>query len=193
MKRIGGWLKELRQRKGVSQAQLSEQIAARYGIQLEPSRYSQMERGQEGPPTLKSFLAMVDYFNADLTGLLQDDDGAGQITGLEFLYRSPELADELLQFRDNWGEGAATQFLIQVVRSANEIKDLNAANLPRRPRGASTRAARPRDSGAKTRSVKGESDQKNKKPRGSKTQRDKNRKRETPKRNPGRRGPHDKR
>lgn len=139
MKRIGTWLKELRQRKGVSQAQLSDHIATRYGIHLEPSRYSQMERGQEGPPTLKSFLAMVDYFNADLAGLLQGDLSR-QITGLEFLFQNTELADELLQLRDNWGEAAAAQFLIQVTRSANEIKEFDTS--PRR-KGSSTRAARP--------------------------------------------------
>ncbi|MEQ9365337.1 MAG: helix-turn-helix transcriptional regulator [Leptospirales bacterium] len=157
MKRIGTWLKELRQRKGVSQAQLSDQIAARYGIHLEPSRYSQMERGQEGPPTLKSFLAMVDYFNADVAGVLQGDAG-GQITGLEFLYQNVELADELLQLRDNWGEGGAVQFLIQVARSANEIKEFDASS--KREKRASTRAARPPATGAKPRLYKAEPSEK---------------------------------
>ncbi|MCR9145415.1 MAG: helix-turn-helix domain-containing protein [bacterium] len=170
MKRIGTWLKELRGRKGVSQAQLSDHIAARYGIHLEPSRYSQMERGQEGPPTLKSFLAMVDYFNADIAGLLKADDDPGQITGLEFLYQNSELADELLQLRDNWGEAAAAQFLIQVSRSANEIKELDAS--PKR-KGESTRAARPPAPASKSKKSRGEMSAKKNQPANKKKDRKK--------------------
>lgn len=142
MARIGVWLQDLRKRRGVSQAQLSKEIATRYGIHLEPSRYSQMERGKEGPPTLKTFLAMVDFFNADLSSLYTPDL-RGQIAGLEFLYQNPELADELLQLRDNWGEAAAARYLIEVTRSANAMTDGDARVAPR-TKGRTIRVARPR-------------------------------------------------
>lgn len=135
MREIGPWLKELRRRKGVSQSQLSEEMAARYDIHLEPSRYSQMERGKEGPPTLKTFLSMIDYYSADLATLF-GPSSQGQITGLDFVFTDPVLTGELLQLRDTWGEDEAGRILLQLSRLVNSLNESDG-------RGRRYRAARP--------------------------------------------------
>lgn len=72
MERLGMRLRALRRARGLTM-RIADQVRLRYGVKLDPSYLSRIERGQAALP-LRTLFALADYFGVEAGALLLDAD-----------------------------------------------------------------------------------------------------------------------
>ena len=106
---IGGRLRRLRGKRGLSM-RVAYLIRETYGVKIDPSYLSRIERGRVELP-LRTLMAFADYYDVSPAWLLDGDPAAGVPAGLEYIYSSPELVNGLNELRDTVGEDQAKQYM----------------------------------------------------------------------------------
>lgn len=104
-------LKELRERKGMSQIQLSEELG------ISKSSVSMYERGERNPD-FETLETIADFFNVDMNFLLGKDDGS-------VYYLDPEAAE----IAQEMFEREEMRVLFDASRNVSKDDILEVANL----------------------------------------------------------------
>ena len=84
-------------------------IRERFGVKIDPSYLSRMERGKTEIP-LRTLFALAQYYDVSLP-LLLDPSMNGEAYDLEFIYIDPDLHRLMATLRNELGEQQARVYL----------------------------------------------------------------------------------
>ncbi len=154
--RIGERLRQIREARGLKMT-IADQINAKYGVSLDSSYMSRMERGKVNIP-MKTLCAFADYYNVPL-GHLVDPEATGAVAGTEFLFADKQLLGLAMELAHELGDKNAGNIIRNSVEEALKIVDQ--VTPPRRQLAA----ARPKNvrTGKKSKTTKTKSTGRSKK------------------------------
>ena len=133
---IGGRIRKTRFARGVSM-KIAHEIRQKYGVKLDPSYLSRIERGKTEIP-LRTLFAISDYFGIKPAQLI-DFSNVESSRGTEYIFMDPELVQYLSRLRDVLGEENARTHLQDLLK---DILKLLEAALPEK---SVLQAARPQE------------------------------------------------
>jgi len=141
LKNIGEKIRKARFARGVSM-NIALEIRERYGVKLDSSYLSRIERGKAEIP-LRTLAAVANYFNLEPAYFL-DFKNKANASGTEYIERDPGLVELLIRLRDLLGPDKAQDHLKHLLKDIFRI--LEAAGPPAQGSSALLQAARPASS-----------------------------------------------
>ena len=99
--RIGERIRQIREARGMHMT-IAHEIRTKYGVKIDPSYLSRMERGKAEIP-LRTLFAIADYFDVHPAHLI-DPSSSGNAAGIDFVFTDPELVENLIRLKNNIGE-----------------------------------------------------------------------------------------
>ena len=99
---------------------IHKKISKLYKVPLSQSSYSKIERGEISVP-LTTLYALADYFEVDLSYLLDIPNGKKKQNNLNLLLEEVELTDLLEEFTQKLGVGQASNYLISMLESLLDL------------------------------------------------------------------------
>jgi transcriptional regulator with XRE-family HTH domain len=138
---IGEKLRELRQSRGLSM-NIARDIRAHYGVKIDSSYLSRIERGKTEIP-LRTLFALSDYFEVHPAYFLENVSAFKKANDIDYITLDQLLVQDLKQLKETVGEKKARQHLREHMNSIlGMIQELLAP--PSGPSGGlELRAARP--------------------------------------------------
>ena len=123
---IGERIRKTRSARGVSM-KIAHDIRAKYGVKLDPSYLSRIERGKTEIP-LRTLLAISDYFGIKPAYLIEHSS-TDSPTGTEYVFMDPQLVQLLIRLREALGEELAREHLQDTLKDILKLLDqINAGN-----------------------------------------------------------------
>lgn len=123
--RIGERVRQIREARGMHMT-IAHEIRSRYGVKIDPSYLSRMERGKAEIP-LRTLFAIADYFDVH-PGHLIDPTSSGNVAGIDFIFTDPELVENIIRLKNGIGE-VNTRYHIKLF--ARQILYLMSNTAPR--------------------------------------------------------------
>ncbi len=93
---------------------IATDIRAQYGVKLDPSYLSRIERGKTEIP-LRTLLAIADYFEIR-PGFLLDYAPSDSPKGTEYVFMDPQLVQYIIRLKELLGEENAREHLQDLLR-----------------------------------------------------------------------------
>lgn len=106
---IGEKLRALRQAKGLSM-NIARDIRANYGVKIDSSYLSRIERGKTEIP-LRTLFALADYFEVHPCSLLENVSAFKKANNIDFISLDPNLVNVLIELKEKVGEQKAREYL----------------------------------------------------------------------------------
>jgi transcriptional regulator with XRE-family HTH domain len=124
-------LKELRKRRGLTLAELKDEIKDKQGVSFSTSQLSSFENGKRSPRKESAWEAIADYFGVSVAYLLayDDNDFEKQIridtlnNVLNKLYKTYDLLLEKIDEEAFWGGFKAAELIVQTQKMILEIPE----------------------------------------------------------------------
>ncbi len=115
---------------------IARDIRARYGVKIDSSYLSRIERGKTEIP-LRTLFALSDYFEVHPSYLLENVSAFKKTNNIDFITMDANLVADLKAFKDTVGEKKARQHLREHMTSVlTMVREIS-------PGGLELRAARP--------------------------------------------------
>ena len=134
---IGEKLRELRQSRGLSM-NIARDIRAHYGVKIDSSYLSRIERGKTEIP-LRTLFALSDYFEVHPAYFLENVSAFKKANDIDYITLDRLLVQVLKEFKDTVGEKKARQHLREHMSSVLTMLQ----EIPAPSGGLELRAARP--------------------------------------------------
>lgn len=106
---IGEKLRTLRQARGLSM-NIARDIRANYGVKIDSSYLSRIERGKTEIP-LRTLFALADYFAVHPCTLLENVSSFKKADNIDFISMDPILVQALVELKTKVGEKKAREYL----------------------------------------------------------------------------------
>ena len=117
---IGERIRKTRFARGYSM-KIAHEIRARYGVKLDPSYLSRIERGKTEIP-LRTLLAISDYFGLKPAFLLDSATGNNN-RGTDYIFMDPQLVQYLIRLKEVLGEENAREYLQDLLSDVMKLID----------------------------------------------------------------------
>ena len=115
LKTIGEKLRELRQAQGLSM-NIARDIRAKYGVKIDSSYLSRIERGKTETP-LRTLFALSDYFKVHPSYLLENVSAFKKTNSIDFIATDPPLVQDIIELKGKVGEKKVREFLRTTMKS----------------------------------------------------------------------------
>ncbi len=119
VKKIGERLRNVRETRGKNMT-IAREIRERYGVKIDPSYLSRMERGKAEIP-LRTLFALADYYEVEVASLL-DPSATGDATDIEYILSDPDLVRTLTHLKLELGETLARHHIKRSIEQLLELR-----------------------------------------------------------------------
>ena len=119
VKKIGERLRNVRETRGRNMT-IAREIRERYGVKIDPSYLSRMERGKAEIP-LRTLFALADYYEVEVASLL-DPSTTGDAADIEYILSDPDLVRTLTLLKLELGEPLARHHIKRSIEQLLELR-----------------------------------------------------------------------
>ena len=119
VKKIGERLRNVRETRGKNMT-IAREIRERYGVKIDPSYLSRMERGKAEIP-LRTLFALADYYSVEVASLL-DPSASGDTADVDYLLTDPDLVKILTHLKLELGENLARHHIKRSIEQLLELR-----------------------------------------------------------------------
>ncbi len=119
VKKIGERLRNVRETRGKNMT-IAREIRERYGVKIDPSYLSRMERGKAEIP-LRTLFALADYYEVEVASLLHSAQ-TGDATDIEYILSDPDLVRTLTHLKLELGENLARHHIKRSIEQLLELR-----------------------------------------------------------------------
>ncbi len=124
VKKIGERLRTVRETRGKNMT-IAREIRETYGVKIDPSYLSRMERGKAEIP-LRTLFALSDYYGVEVATVI-DPSAQGDAAGIEYILADPDLVRMLTHLQMELGDQNARHHL---KRSIEQLLELSKSRKP---------------------------------------------------------------
>ena len=125
--RVAARLRRVRQHRGESTA-VAREVRSRYGVKLDPSYLSKMERGEAEIP-MRTFFALAEYYEIDPRELIKLEAGEARAVP-HTIFANTRLRSELAYLNERLGDELMLEVMDWFLQVVTRLTDRFAPDRP---------------------------------------------------------------